>query len=1000
MRLHHLEATAFGPFAETVRVDFDALSDAGLFLLSGPTGAGKSSVLDAVCFALYGDVPGDRSDAKRFRCDHAPPDVPPRVVLELSIAGRRFRCSRSPAWQRPKKRGAGTTRQQASVLVEEREGDEWVAHTNRMDEAGHLLTRLLGMTMPQFCQVAMLPQGRFQAFLRAGSEERHALLQQLFGTRRFEEVERWLRDHAREQGRASAEHQRAVARLVSRALEVTSTDLPEEWDLDDLAGPAGDGTLPAWSAALLTEGRERAEQAARSGARSADDERLARTVLTEATALAERRRRHEEAATRWAALESDEPAHHVRRSALAAARRAAPVQALERVHRTAAARRDAAACAARAAEEAAFATAAPGADPDREADAARERMAHARALLPREEELVGLTTGLAEGSRRLGQLADRASRLETDLAELPDRVAEVERQRDDAHRAAQAAALLTDQVEELAGRLDAHERASAVARDHESAKADLAATVEACLGLKETWLDLREQRIHAMAGELAAGLAVGASCPVCGSCEHPHKAEPPSGGSLAEAERAARSRLDDAEVARTALADRVQELATRLAVLEARAGGQAADELTTQLADARAERDRQAQAAERATELEEAAARLGSRLEEARSGHAGVAGEQTTLEARQADRAEEHCRLAREVAALLDGGTRTLAERIDRDRRIADDCARAVEARAALERAEERLAEAADGLAAGVAEQGFGELEEALAAAATTDELAALESRVTEHEQAVAATRAVLADPDLTAAAEGEPPDLNALQARHEAARTAYAQAHAEAISTAAEATRLAELDVALIAAVAAWLPVRRAHQVAAELAALTAGTASDNQWRMRLSAYVLAWRLGQVVAAANERLGAMTDQRYTLEHTGHRGAGERRGGLSLLVCDEWSGETRDPATLSGGETFVVSLALALGLADVVAHEAGGVELDTLFVDEGFGTLDPDTLDDVMDTLDGLRDGGRVVGVVSHVAELRTRIPVQLAVAKHRSGSTLRIQRSEDLDQR
>ena len=128
-----------------------------------------------------------------------------------------------------------------------------------------------------------------------------------------------------------------------------------------------------------------------------------------------------------------------------------------------------------------------------------------------------------------------------------------------------------------------------------------------------------------------------------------------------------------------------------------------------------------------------------------------------------------------------------------------------------------------------------------------------------------------------------------------------------------------------------------------------------------------------------------MSDQRYTLEHTGQRGAGETRGGLSLLVRDEWSGEARDPATLSGGETFVVSLALALGLADVVTAEAGGADLDTLFVDEGFGALDADTLDDVMDTLDGLRDGGRVVGVVSHVAELRTRIPTQLRVNKQRA---------------
>jgi exonuclease SbcC len=177
-------------------------------------------------------------------------------------------------------------------------------------------------------------------------------------------------------------------------------------------------------------------------------------------------------------------------------------------------------------------------------------------------------------------------------------------------------------------------------------------------------------------------------------------------------------------------------------------------------------------------------------------------------------------------------------------------------------------------------------------------------------------------------------------------------------------------------------------------MAAMTDGTSADNRLRMRLSGYVLASRLAQVVAAANARLSRMSDRRYALEHTGGRGAGESRGGLSLLVRDEWSGEARDPATLSGGETFVVSLALALGLADVISDEVGGADLDTLFVDEGFGSLDAETLDDVMDTLDTLREGGRVVGVVSHVPHLRERIPTQLHVEKRRHGSTVRTVRA------
>ena len=127
MRLHSLEITAFGPFADTVTVDFDELSAGGLFLLTGATGAGKTSVLDAVCFALYGQVPGDRSGARHLRSDHARPEVPPSVVLAASIGDRTFRFTRSPAWSRPKRRGTGETRVQAHVLVEERQGDTWIA---------------------------------------------------------------------------------------------------------------------------------------------------------------------------------------------------------------------------------------------------------------------------------------------------------------------------------------------------------------------------------------------------------------------------------------------------------------------------------------------------------------------------------------------------------------------------------------------------------------------------------------------------------------------------------------------------------------------------------------------------------------------------------------------------------------------------------------------------------------------------------------------------------
>ncbi|WP_131742294.1 SbcC/MukB-like Walker B domain-containing protein, partial [Actinomadura roseirufa] len=205
---------------------------------------------------------------------------------------------------------------------------------------------------------------------------------------------------------------------------------------------------------------------------------------------------------------------------------------------------------------------------------------------------------------------------------------------------------------------------------------------------------------------------------------------------------------------------------------------------------------------------------------------------------------------------------------------------------------------------------------------------------------------------------------------------------------------RLAELRARLDAAVDAWRPAAERHEVAERLAGLTSGKSAANRRAMSLSAYVLAARLEQVVAAANERLARMSAARYALVHTIDRAAGDRTkgaGGLGLRVADAWTGLERDPVTLSGGESFITSLALALGLADVVTAEAGGTEIGTLFVDEGFGTLDEDTLDEVMDVLDGLRDGGRAVGIVSHVAELRARIPAQLRITKDRTGSTAKV---------
>ena len=329
MRLHHLEITGFGPFADTVRIDFEALSEAGLFLLSGPTGAGKSSILDAVCFALYGDVPGDRSTAKRLRSDQAGDDVVPRVVLEATMAGRRFRIDRSPAWQRPKKRGSGLTTEQARVVISERRATDddatpWHPLSTRLDETGHLVTRLLGLNLPQFCQVAMLPQGRFQAFLRARSEERHALLQQVFQTGRFDQVERWLRERRVALRRASEAQHTLVADLVSRVSEVTGAAAPEGWD-------GAPGSLTAWRDDLAAQTDRSRSEAAHHSSAAAAEEVAAQTAAEAGIELAGLIATHANATRSLRSLEAAAPDHAADVRRLESARRAAGVRPLHEV---------------------------------------------------------------------------------------------------------------------------------------------------------------------------------------------------------------------------------------------------------------------------------------------------------------------------------------------------------------------------------------------------------------------------------------------------------------------------------------------------------------------------------------------------------------------------------------------------------------------------------------------------------------------------------------------
>ncbi|MGY0055826.1 AAA family ATPase [Streptomyces sp. LZ34] len=1146
MRLHRLAMTAFGPFGTTQEVDFDELSSAGLFLLHGPTGAGKTSVLDAVCYGLYGQVPGARQGSGlSLRSDHADPHTSTEVVLELTVGGRRLQITRRPEQPRPKKRGTGTTREKAQSRLREylAGAGEWKALSRSHQEIGEEISQLLGMSKEQFCQVVLLPQGDFARFLRADEMARGKLLGKLFDTGRFAAVEERLaelRRAAEKQVVGGDERLLALAHRMSQAAGPAPG--PDDQPLPDLA-PGRPGLADAvleWAAIARTTARERQDIALAAVQAAESAHQAARRAADAERERARLQHRHAEARHRADELERRRAEYDLTRARLEQARAADAVvpalelhAAAERDHTTAATaehtarthlaaepdldpqgadsadvpapgeiglpgprraadgtvprtgaagsgRPPAGAAAGQAATEspdagpghAAGADAPtrgfpgrPGAADLPSADA--ERSAAGQRSVGEEpgaesvvsgarwrgdasgpagdgaERSVGGAAGAGSGQggraqvgmpglagAGAGRLAAEERRLREELGslgaarraerragEVAAEVAGLDRQaRADeeaieeagqwlagwetarqAHtRRVEAAQEAVTRAEQLAGqlaparqRLEAARRRDLLAGQATDAEQRLLRSREAAAAAHESWLDLKDRRLRGIAAELAAGLSVGEPCAVCGATEHPRPARPGAGHVDRTAEEAALAAYRRAEAGREEAERRLQSLREALAGAEAAAGGGTADELDRAAADLET-----ALAEARGAGADGHAAR--EALAHAEEEHERRVAQRQEAERRAAARTSRREALLRERAALLAelerarGGAATVAERAARLERHAGLLARAAEAVREAEAAARRLAEAGARLVDAARRAGFETPHAAARAVLPAVDQRGLRHRLEQRQTESAAVAAELADPQVVAAAQEPPADPTAAEAAAEAATRALREASAR---DAAARTRCQELDRLSAQAVAdarRLAPLREEHDRLARLATLAAGTSAENERRMRLEAYVLAARLEQVAAAASARLRRMSAGRYTLVHSDARTGGRGRSGLGLHVIDAWTGSERDTATLSGGETFFVSLSLALGLADVVTDEAGGTRLDTLFIDEGFGSLDEQTLDEVLDVLDSLRERDRTVGIVSHVADLRQRIPVRLEVVKGRDGSAVR----------
>ena len=1006
MRLHSLDLQAFGPFATPQQVDFDRLAGGGLFLLEGPTGAGKTMVLDAITFALYGGLAGEDAGEDRLHSHFASPDVEPSVTLEFSLRGTRYRITRVPEHRRPKRRGQGFTTEAMRVHLQRRDGTGWASLSSNKAEVGDLIDQVVGLNRTQFTQVMLLPQGEFARFLRSDDDARRAVLTKLFGTELYDQITAELDRRRAEAVRARLAADAEIAAAVSATAEAAGLDAPARGDLIGMAPGPRTAALRQLSddlaAALARSAADLEHAAAAAKAAHADDQEAAGQAalmarLTEALASL---RAHE--ATR---------AEHDRRSAqLDAARRAEPVRPLFGMLTEA----EAAADSERATLRELCGVQAPDVKPpagelagllDRDADeelirragraaadqaeaglraaAGLEHLAAAEATVRRREEAA------SELERAAARAASHVASLTAMREDLPDRITEAEAQLAAARDKAASVASDRQRQVELARLGTAARRLAEIEPLRAAAASRLRASVDTHQRLVDEHQRAMDDRLAGLAAELAAELADGSLCPVCGSATHPRPATPTAAAATAESVAAARELRDEAEAARlhaehkhaeldreaaeqaaiaaghtvSGIAGEAADVAARLAAAE-RAGAQVRV-LAAQIAELRGEQEklgerlRAAVAAE--AEGRKEFERADAELVTLRKTLVGEAGNYESVTARQ-HALRSAAEASRALAAALDALAGALsAER--KARRLAGD---------------EALA------------RGFDCLDAARSAALTPGRQSALEDEVARWSQALVALQAATGSPDMAGLDPARADEVEAA-AQRAAARLAHAreaEQHARALrdSYLARAGRLDRRRA----------EVRAAEEAAASLAAATepviylAGLAKgmEGHRRVALTTYVLRHWFEQVVSAANVRLAVMSAGRYELRRRDEGDSRRQRTGLTLAVIDRHTGEERSPKSLSGGETFYTSLALALGLADVVKAEAGGVDTETLFIDEGFGSLDAETLDQVLGVIDELRDHGRAIGIVSHVADLKDRIAERLEVRRMPDGAS------------
>lgn len=1005
MRPLHIDMTAFGPYAAKQSLDFADLQGRSFFLIHGETGAGKTSILDAMCFALYGDTSGGERTGADMRSRFADDTTETEVVFDFALGADAYRVRRTPQQMLAGRGGKLVKRPPNAELWRLDGGAEGELLASGVRETAERARELIGFSSEQFRQVVMLPQGRFRELLSADSRRREEIMRQLFRTDSYGAVEDQLR-------RAKSALDTQLRALTERADEVLGgMQIGSRPELDEELAAA---------TARVTDA-ETAQAAAHDAAVAADAALQAAESAT--SMLAER----DSAAAELAGLEARAEEMAALGEKLAAARRAQAARAAaallaerRRDLENAISCRDAAATALASASESlractdALAAEELRAEERARAEEARRRLddiaARLDGFLEARQVCATVATELCAAENVLAAAEGRVARIRSAIAEA-EKLASVGR--DAAGRMASLSASLAearrvaaanDAISHACGERDA--AASELADADvalEAARASAADARRALEQMEERWRD-------GQAAVLAEGLTDGEPCPVCGSIHHPSLAEAgstvPSDAELAEAKSLVESRDASARSAAEALAERREALGSidaRLGVLRE----QLPETPTVDVAELEAQLVACEREAAACVEAEAEQARLGESLpalvtaaEQARSARDAAAAEAAAASATETERAagvpDEYRDRAALSAAIADADGRVAELRRSYEHAIqalaaateaharaqaADDAARAT-----YERATADAGAADEAFAAGLSSAGFADETAYREATLEQAEVDTLDAQVREHERALAAAkdraaRAVRAADGVAA------PDLDAARAVAAAAAAARDEATRGCEAARKDLQRLEEARDRWESLAEESADLRERYANVARLADAACG---DNPLRLSFQRYVLGTFLDEVLRAATRRLAAMSKGRYRLYRARDAHDRRRAAGLDLEVFDEYTGDQRPVSTLSGGEGFLASLALALGLAEVVQSFAGGTRLDTIFVDEGFGTLDPETLDEAIATLMELQGDGRLVGIISHVPELRQLIDCRLVVAKTARGSTAR----------